>query len=107
MPILIGGSGPKVTLKLVARHAKYWHSFGDVDAFHAQERRPARALRERAAATPPTSRSPGARARISTRAAADALIDAGVHHLIADVGGDGSGYDLGHVRELVQWRDAR
>ena len=106
MPILIGGSGPKVTLKLVARHAKFWHSFGDVDAFHEKNA----ILREHCEAE---GRDPAeieitwsARTGLDS-AAADALIDAGVHHLIASAGGDGSGYDLGHVRELVQWRDAR
>ena len=38
---------------------------------------------------------------------ADALADAGVQHLIVGIGGNGSGYDLGPVRELVAWRDRR
>ena len=35
------------------------------------------------------------------------LAAAGVHELTIGVGGspDGSGYDLGPLRELVQWRD--
>src|SRR3954447_14078549 len=36
---------------------------------------------------------------------ADSLAEAGVQHLIVGVGGDGSGYDLSVVRELVAWRD--
>ena len=38
---------------------------------------------------------------------ADALVDAGVQHLIVGIGGDGEGYDLAVLRELVAWRDAR
>jgi hypothetical protein len=38
---------------------------------------------------------------------ADDLADAGVQHLILGVGGDGSGYELGALRELVAWRDRR
>lgn len=106
LPILIGGSGPKVTLKLVARHAQLWHSFGNVDTFREKDG----ILREHCASEgrdPDTiERTWGAREGIDA-AKADALADAGVQHLIMGIGGDGCGYDLAALRELVQWRDGR
>ena len=39
--------------------------------------------------------------------AAEALAEVGVQHVIVGIGGDGDGYDLGTLRELVKWRDAR
>jgi hypothetical protein len=38
---------------------------------------------------------------------ADALADAGVHELTLGVSGGPDGYDLGELRELVQWRNRR
>ena len=39
---------------------------------------------------------------------ADALADAGVDELTVGIGGGADGsYDLGELRELLQWRDAR
>ena len=105
IPILIGGSGPKVTLKLVAQYGDAWHSFGDVDAFKHKDG----ILREHCAAV---GRDPDEiertwSARDVDQAGREALAEAGVTHFIAGVGGDGHGYDLSDLRALVRWRDAR
>jgi probable F420-dependent oxidoreductase len=105
MPILIGGGGEKVTLRLVAEHADMWHSFGDAEVY----RHKSAVLAEHCAAL---GRDPneiehtwGMQGALLDHA--DELIDAGVQHLILGIGGDGHGYDLGPLRELVAWRDAR
>ena len=107
LPILIGGSGPKVD---------------------AEARRPVRATCGTASATP---RRTSARTRSCSSTArdvgrdpaeiertwgiqaddldnADALVEAGVQHLIVGIGGDGSGYDLrparaGGLARLLKW----
>ena len=105
IPILIGGSGPKVTLKLVAQYGDAWHSFGDIDAFKHKDG----ILRDHCAAV---GRNPDEiertwSARGVDQAGREALLEAGVTHFIAGVGGDGHGYDLSDLRALVRWRDAR
>ncbi|MBV9820201.1 MAG: LLM class F420-dependent oxidoreductase [Solirubrobacterales bacterium] len=105
MPLLIGGAGEKVTLRLVAEHAQLWHSFGDRDRYEEK----AAILAEHCAAA---GRDPGEIERVfgagpRTLEAADGLADAGVQEIQIGISGNGSGYDLGPLRELLQWRDRR
>jgi probable F420-dependent oxidoreductase len=105
LPILIGGSGPKVTLKLVAQYADMWHSFGDADAFRKKNDILLGHCADVGRDPTEIERTWGVQA--GTLDQADDLADAGVEHLILGVGGDGSGYDLGALRGLVAWRDGR
>ena len=103
IPILIGGGGPKVTLKLVAQHADAWHSFGDADTFREKDA----ILRQHCADVgrdaDEIERTWGAR-DLSDRDLEE-LAEAGVTHFIAGIGGDGNDYDLSRIRELIKWRD--
>jgi probable F420-dependent oxidoreductase len=105
LPILIGGAGEKVTLRLVAEHAQLWHSFGDAEVYAKKSE----ILAEHCLAV---GRDPGAIERVwgvlkDVHAHADSLADAGVDEITIGIGGDGSRYDLGPLRELLQWRDRR
>jgi probable F420-dependent oxidoreductase len=106
IPIMIGGGGEKVTLRLVAEHAQLWHAFADPETYlHKAEvlaEHCARAHRDPAT----IERVIGSRDPILNHA--DALVDAGVQELTIGIGGGADGsYDLGELRELLQWRDAR
>jgi len=105
LPILIGGSGPKVTLKLVAQYADLWHSFGDAEAYKAKNE----VLLEHCS---DVGRDPSEIERTwgvhdDPLEHADELADAGVQHLIMGIGGDGTGYDVSPLKDLVRWRDER
>jgi probable F420-dependent oxidoreductase len=102
MPILIGGAGEKVTLKLVAQHAQMWHTFAsDLDAY----RHKVEVLAEHCANA---GRDPSTIEHVigssgDTLGMADDLAAAGVAEITFGVGGPD--YDLGQVREAIQWRD--
>jgi probable F420-dependent oxidoreductase len=104
LPILIGGSGPKVTLKLVAQYADMWHSFGDADDYRRKNEILLGHCEAVGRDPAEIERSWGLNGALLQNA--DALAEAGVQHLIIDAGGDGSGYDLSDVRRLVAWRDS-
>ena len=105
VPIMIGGAGEKVTLRLVAQHAQLWHTFADPETYlHKSE-----VLAEHCAKV---GRDPAEIQRVIGGTGlisdyADALADAGVDELTIGVGGGPNGYDLGELGELLQWRDRR
>ncbi len=101
IPVLIGGGGEKVTLKLVAGHADIWHGFGDPDTFarkvaildqHCADvgRDPAEIERSAGVSRSPNELGPQLR-------------DLGV--TLYTVGASGPDYDLSLLREWITWRD--
>jgi probable F420-dependent oxidoreductase len=105
MPIMIGGSGEQKTLRIVAEHGDMWHSFGDVKRY----RQKADVLARHCEAV---GRDPGEITRVwgvpaDDVARAASLAEAGVTHFTVGIGGNGRGYDLAPLRELVRWRDAQ
>jgi probable F420-dependent oxidoreductase len=105
LPILIAGSGEQVMLKLVAQYADKWHNFGDAERY----RQKADVLARHCEAI---GRDPAEIERAwgihqNTLDHADELVAAGVQEVTLGVGGDGKGYDLSELRELVAWRDRR
>jgi probable F420-dependent oxidoreductase len=97
MPIMIGGTGEKVTLRLVAEHADMWNSFGPADNFrHKNE-----VLDEWCAKT---GRDPAAIERTIGISGGDVdgweeLVDAGATHLIVMTGDP---FDLDPVATLLE-----
>lgn len=102
IPVLIGGGGEKKTLRLVAKHADIWHTFGDTQTVA----RKASILREHCAAV---GRDP-AEIEISTGVGgtpADKgkeLLDLGV--TLFTVGTGGPDYDFTELKEWIAWRDS-
>lgn len=103
IPVLIGGGGEKKTLRLVARHADIWHSWGDVEV----ARRKIGILEQHCA---DVGRDP-AEIELSVGASGspsengDQLADLGI--TLFTVSASGPDYDLGQLREWLAWRDRR
>lgn len=96
LPILIGGGGEKVTLRLVAEHAQMWNSFGPPERYAHKNG----VLDEWCARV---GRDPGEVERtvmVNERDVAnvDAFLDAGATHLIM---GRGAPFDLDPVERLL------
>ena len=106
IPVLIGGGGERKTLRLVAKHADIWHSFGDLETVT----RKVGILRQHCA---DVGRDP-ADIEISTgvggpHAGEDPddlgakFRDVGVS--LFTVGAGGPDYDLDHLKKWIAWRD--
>jgi probable F420-dependent oxidoreductase len=103
MPILIGGTGERVTLRIVAEQADMWHGFGDVDKFRQKDE----VLRRHCAEV---GRDPDEIERIwgvpgGEVEHAERLHAAGVNYLTVSVDAGGRGYDMAPLRRLVDWRE--
>ncbi len=103
VPILIGGGGEKVTLRIVAQHAHIWNGFGEPDAARHK-------LAVLDGWCEKVGRDPGEIERsIMVQPAMlgrlDEYVDIGITFLI--VGTSGPDYDLSDLERLVAWRDAR
>ena len=103
MPIMIGGGGEKVTLRIVAQHADIWNGFGDPGEDGAQvlgARRVVPARRPR----PGGDRALGGRhPRPTSLPHLDAYLEVGITHLIMGI--SGPEWDLSLLPKLVEWRD--
>jgi probable F420-dependent oxidoreductase len=100
-PVLIGGGGEKKTLRLVARHADIWHSFGEPETFArkssvldqwctAEGRDPAEIERSVGVQGAPDENGPR-------------LSDLGVR--LFTLGLSGPRYDLGQLTDWLAFRD--
>ena len=103
LPIMIGGSGEKVTLKLVAQYANMWNGFGDPD----NAKRLSGILDEHCATV---GRNPAEIER-SIMVNGDTVMDQlddylanGITTLILGISGEGEGLD--RVKEMLAWRDS-
>ncbi len=104
IPILIGGGGEKVTLRIVAQYAQMWNGFGDpetarhknsvIDAHCARLGRDPKQI----------ERSIGGIETADPKVL-DAYVDAGVTHFILGVGGPD--WDLSLLPKVLAWRDSR
>jgi probable F420-dependent oxidoreductase len=101
IPIMIGGGGEKVTLRIVAEHADIWHGFGPLDRFTHKSG----VLDEWCAKV---GRNPGEIERsvtVNNADEAEQFRAAGATFLIYS--DQGPTYDLSPVPELVAWRDEK
>jgi len=99
LPILIGGGGEKVTLKLVAKHAKLWNGFGPPEQFKHKNQVIDRWCEELGRDPKEIERTAAVNADAADHL--DEWIEAGADHLIVMTGAP---FDLAPVERLLAAR---
>jgi alkanesulfonate monooxygenase SsuD/methylene tetrahydromethanopterin reductase-like flavin-dependent oxidoreductase (luciferase family) len=107
IPLLIGGSGEKVTLRLVAEHADAWNGFGPPEDYAKKNAILTKWCEE-------VGRDPAEIERTvliddDEVDKVDGFLEAGAQHLILGLGYErftGEPFDLEPLRELIALRDA-
>jgi probable F420-dependent oxidoreductase len=103
LPILIGGGGEKVTLRIVAQYATIWNGQGEPDVLAHKNR----VLDEWCARVKrdPNEIERSAQVFGSQLDRLDDYLAAGITHFICDA--SGPEYDLTPLQKLLTWRDTR
>jgi probable F420-dependent oxidoreductase len=102
IPILIGGGGEKVTLKLTAQYANLWNGFGPPENWQHKNEILNNWCNE-------VGRDPAAIERtVSIQAkelgSQSAYVSAGAQHIILEMGAP---FDVSPLKQLLAWRDAQ
>ncbi|HEY9412531.1 MAG TPA: LLM class F420-dependent oxidoreductase [Jiangellaceae bacterium] len=103
IPILIGGSGERKTLRYVAEHGTMWHAFGDAATMARKGAVLDRWCSE--VGRDPSEIERSTAVSVDPERVGDGLVDAGV--TLFTVSTSGPTYDLGPARAWVAWRDDR
>ncbi len=100
IPILIGGGGEKVTLRIAAEHANIWHTFGPIDVLRHKQQ----VLDEwcRKVGRDPSEIERSGYVGEQLQVSPAELLAVGMTFVIMPLP---QPYDIGAVRELVAWRD--
>jgi probable F420-dependent oxidoreductase len=101
IPILIGGGGEKVTLRIVAENAHIWNGFGDPEAAGRKSRVLDGWCEKVGRDKNEIERS--ILLRHDQVKNAQEYVENGITHLL--LGFTGPDYDLAPLRELISWRD--
>ena len=106
IPVLIGGDGERVTLRIVAEHADIWQSFGNVETMQRKSTVPEKHCATLGRDYAEIERSASIRwDRGATTEVGDELYEIGFRQFTFGVGGPT--YELGFLEEWLAWRDAK
>jgi len=103
VPIMIGGGGEKVTLRIVAEHAHIWNGFGNPQ----QAGRKSGILDDwcEKVGRDPNEIERSILIRPDQVQNADSYVENGITHLM--LGFAGPDYELSPLKDLIAWRDSR
>ena len=104
MPIMIGGGGERVTLRIAAQYADIWTGFGDPDTARHKCEVLDRHCRKLGRDPGEIERSIGG-IKTADPARLDAYVEAGVTYLITSA--SGPDWDISLLPKLLAWRDSR